>query len=342
VTRPATSRSTESKLKLVEPGAAAFPDLSIATERRQFRLTMMLFGLLIVAMALAPFVVYPVFLMKIMIFGIFASGVNLLLGYGGLLSFGHAAFFGVASYTTGYAASRLGLPPELAILGGLAVSLVLGAAFGAIAVRRLGIYFSMITLALAQLAYFLAVQNPRITGGEDGLQPVPRGTLFGLLDLQDTFTLYVVTAVVTLASMLFVYRVTTSPFGRVLSAIRDNEARARTLGYSPSRYKLMVFVISAGLAGLAGALKAVVMQVVTLADVHLMTSAEPILMMLVGGIGSLFGPIIGSAVIVSMQYFLAPFGAWVTVFQGIIFILCVLAFKQGIVGLIRKLSARWL
>jgi branched-chain amino acid transport system permease protein len=342
VIRTATSHSVQAKLSVVEAKATGFPDVSIASERRQLRMTMGLFGLLIAAMILAPFAVYPIFIMKIMIFGIFASGVNLLLGYGGLLSFGHAAYFGIASYATGFAASRLGLSPELALLGGLAVSLVLGAAFGAIAVRRLGIYFSMITLALAQLIYFLAVQNPRITGGEDGLQPVPRGTLFGLFDLQDMYTLYIVTALITLASLLFVYRVTTSPFGRVLSAIRDNEARARTLGYSPARYKLLVFVISAGLAGLAGALKAIVMQVVTLADVHLMTSAEPILMILVGGIGSLFGPIIGSAVVVSMQYFLAPFGAWVTVCQGIIFILCVLAFKQGIVGLIRKLAARWM
>ncbi|TKT69909.1 branched-chain amino acid ABC transporter permease [Aquamicrobium sp. LC103] len=278
--------------------------------------------------------------MKVMCFAILTSGVGLLLGYGGLLSFGHAAYFGFGAYTAGYVAARLGWPPEAAILSGTAASLVLGTLFGAIAIRRLGIYFSMVTLALAQLVYFAALQNPQITGGEDGLQPIPRGVLFGVVDLQDTTNLYVFVSVVLLLTLLFVHRVMTSPFGRVLQAIRDNEARAQTFGYSARRYKLLIFVISAGLAGLAGSLKAIVMQVVTLTDLHLTTTAEPILMLLLGGIGTLFGPVIGAGIIVSMQYFLSPFGAWVTVVQGLIFILCVLAFKQGIVGLMKHLFAR--
>lgn len=312
----------------------------IAGERVADRRVLGLLALLVAALVVLPWLVYPVILMKIICFAILTAGVSFLLGYGGLLSFGHAAYFGIGAYTTGYVAARLGWPTELALLTGVLAALLAGAIFGAIAIRRLGIYFSMVTLALAQLVYFAAVQYPQITGGEDGLQPVPRGTLFGVIDLQHTMTLYVFCSVMLVAVLLFMHRVATSPFGRVLQAIRDNENRARTFGYSAERYKLLAFVISAGLAGLAGGMKAIVMQVVTLTDLHLTTTAEPILMMLLGGIGTLFGPVLGAATIISMQYFLAPFGAWVTVIQGLIFILCVLTFKQGIVGLIRRIVAR--
>lgn len=311
-----------------------------AEARRQRKVLLAQFALLAVVLAVAPFLAYPVFVMKVICFAIFASSVSLLLGHGGLLSFGHAGYYGFAGYTTGYLAARLGLPTEIAFLGGVGASILLGAVFGAIAVQRLGLYFAMITLALAQVVYFLAVQNPGITGGENGLQPIPRGVIFGFIDLNDTVSLYAFCSVVLILTLLFVYRVTTSPFGRVLRAIRDNEPRARTLGYSAQRYKLLAFVIASGIAGVAGSLKALVMQVVTLGDVHLSTSAEPILMMLVGGIGSLFGPVIGATVIVSTQYFLAPFGAWVTVIQGLIFIACVMLFKQGITGLMRKWFGR--
>ncbi|MFP1646060.1 branched-chain amino acid ABC transporter permease [Pontitalea aquivivens] len=311
-----------------------------AAKQRERLLQTLQFSLLALALVVMPFLVYPVFLMKVICFAVFTSSVNLLLGQGGLLSFGHAAFFGLAAYTTGYLASHLGVSVELAFLGGVAASIVLGAVFGAVAVRRLGIYFAMITLALAQIVYFLAVQNPAITRGEDGLQPIPLRALFGIIDLNDTMTLYTLCAVILIVTLMFVHRVTTSPFGKVLRAIRDNEERARTLGYSPRRYKLLAFVITSGIAGVAGSLKALVMQVVTLGDLHLTTSAEPILMMLVGGIGSLFGPVLGAAVIISAEHFLAPFGAWVTVLKGVIFIACVLLFKQGITGLAHKWFAR--
>lgn len=318
----------------------ASPTLGASEERWQRKMLIAQFAALAVALVIAPFLLYPLFVIKIICFAIFASSVNLLLGHGGLLSFGHAAYFGVAGYITGYLAARLGLPTELAFISGVAASIVVGAIFGAIAVQRLGIYFAMITLALAQIIYFLAIQNSQLTGGEDGLQSIPRGRLFGIFDLNDTITLYVVCSVILIAILLFVYRVTTSPFGRVLRAIRDNEQRATTLGYSARRYKLLAFIISSGIAGVAGSLKALVMQVVTLTDLHLTASAEAILMMLVGGIGSLFGPVLGATVIVSTQYFLSPFGAWVTVIQGLIFIACVLLFKQGIAGLIHKLVMR--
>lgn len=334
----------QSSLEAPEPDlsrTSADPANAMVRKEKQAAMrTWQLLAVLAVVLAVLPQLVYPVFLMKIMCFAILTSGVSLLLGYGGLLSFGHAAYFGVGAYTTGYVASRLGWPPEAAILSGIAASLVLGVAFGAVAVRRLGIYFSMVTLALAQLVYFLALQNPQITAGEDGLQPIPRGQLFGSIDLQNMTNLYIFVSVLLILTLLFVYRVMTSPFGRVLQAIRDNEARAQTFGYSARRYKLLMFVLSAGLAGMAGALKAIVMQVVTLADLHLVTTAEPILMMLLGGIGTLFGPLLGASVVVSMQYFLSPFGAWVTVVQGLVFIVCVLSFKQGIVGLLQRLVVR--
>jgi len=287
-------------------------------------------------LVVAPFALYPVFLMKVLCFALFAVAFNLLLGYGGLLSFGHAAYFGMASYAAAYAAKVWGFTPELAILFGTFVGGLLGLVFGALAIRRQGIYFSMITLALAQMAFFFCLQAP-FTGGEDGIQGVPRGKLFGLIDLSDDRALYVFVAVVFLGALALVYRIIHSPFGQALKAIRDNEPRAISLGYRASQYKLAVFVLSASLAGLAGATKAFVFQLATLTDVHWSMSGEVVLMTLVGGMGTIFGPLVGALVTVTMQNYLAQFGAWVTIIQGVVFVVCVLLFRQGVVGLIAKL-----
>ncbi|GBD49825.1 branched-chain amino acid ABC transporter permease [Methylopila sp. Yamaguchi] len=286
-------------------------------------------------LVVAPFALYPVFLMKVMCFALFAVAFNLLLGYGGLLSFGHAAYFGMASYAAAYAAKVWGFTPELAILLGTFVGGLLGLVFGALAIRRQGIYFSMITLALAQMAFFFCLQAP-FTGGEDGIQGVPRGKLFGLIDLSDDRALYVFVAIVFLGALALVYRIIHSPFGQALKAIRDNEPRAISLGYRASQYKLAVFVLSASLAGLAGATKAFVFQLATLTDVHWSMSGEVVLMTLVGGMGTIFGPLVGALVTVTMQNYLAQFGAWVTIIQGVVFVVCVLLFRQGVVGLIAK------
>ena len=279
----------------------------------------------------SPFFLYPVFLMKILCFALFACAFNLLIGYVGLLSFGHAAYFGMGAYITGHAAKAWGLPPELAILLGGAVGAALGLPFGWLAIRRAGIYFAMITLALAQMVYFFALQAP-FTGGEDGIQAIPRGTLFGVIDLTPDMAMYWVTAVVFLGGFLLIHRIVHSPFGQVLKAIRDNEPRATSLGYRVEDYKLMAFVLSAGLAGLAGGTKALVFNIATLTDVHWTMSGEVVLMSLVGGLGTVFGPVVGAAVIITMQNYLAEFGAWVLVIQGAIFIACVLAFRRGVVG----------
>jgi branched-chain amino acid transport system permease protein len=279
----------------------------------------------------SPFFLYPVFLMKVLCFALFACAFNLLIGYVGLLSFGHAAYFGMGAYITGYAAKAWGLPPELAIpLGGL-VGAALGLPFGWLAIRRAGIYFAMITLALAQMVYFFSLQAP-FTGGEDGIQAIPRGTLFGMFDLKPDLSMYWVVAVVFLAGFLLIHRIVHSPFGQILKAIRDNEPRATSLGYRVEDYKLMAFVLSAGLAGLAGGTKALVFNIATLTDVHWTMSGEVVLMSLVGGLGTVFGPVVGAAVIITMQNYLAEFGAWVLVIQGVIFIACVLAFRRGVVG----------
>ncbi|WID94731.1 branched-chain amino acid ABC transporter permease [Bosea vestrisii] len=288
------------------------------------------------ALVIAPFVAYPVFVMKVLCFALFALAFNLLLGYGGLLSFGHAAYFGMASYVSAYTAKHWGLTPELAILAGTGIAALLGLAFGALAIRRQGIYFAMITLALAQMAFFFSLQTPRFTGGEDGIQAVPRGKLLGLFSLADDRALYWLVAAVFMGGLLLIYRVIHSPFGQVCKAIRDNEPRAISLGYRASQYKLAVFVLSAGIAGLAGATKAIVFQLASLTDVHWSMSGEVVLMTLVGGLGTVFGPIVGAIVIVSMQNFLATLGAWVTVVQGIVFVICVLLFREGIVGMISK------
>jgi branched-chain amino acid transport system permease protein len=273
--------------------------------------------------------------MKVMCFALFAAAFNLLLGFGGLLSFGHAAYFGSASYVAAHTAKVWGWTPELAILAGTATAALLGLVFGALAIRRAGIYFAMVTLAFAQMIYFVALQA-EFTGGEDGIQSVPRNDLFGMIPLQSNFALYFFVLAVTFGGILLIYRIVHSPFGEVLKAIRDNEARAMSLGYRVNRYKLMVFILSATLAGLAGATKSQVFQLATLTDVHWTMSGEVVLMTLLGGMGTILGPLVGAAVIVTMQNYLATFGAWVTVIQGAIFVLSVLLFREGIVGVLAK------
>lgn len=306
------------------------------------RLHRMVLAGIAVVLVLAPMVVYPVFLMKLMCFAMFALAFNLLIGYGGLLSFGHAAFFGGGSYVCAYLAKEAGLTPEVALLCAVASMAVLGAAFGAIAIKRDGIYFAMITLALAQLFYFLAVQNPQFTGGENGIQAVPRGRLFGLLDLGNDMALYACVALLFVGCIALVHRIVHSPFGQVCKAIRDNEARAISVGYRVNRYKLTLFTLSAAIAGLSGGTKALIFQMATLTDVHWSTSGEVILMTLMGGMGTIFGPIVGAAVVVALQNFLSGFGEWVTVIQGVVFAVCVLAFRDGIVGVLAKRAGRQL
>ncbi|MCJ8143932.1 branched-chain amino acid ABC transporter permease [Ancylobacter sp. A5.8] len=302
-----------------------------------------LYGRLFIALTavllVAPLALYPMFLMTLLCFALFACAFNLLLGYGGLLSFGHAVYFGMAAYVTGHAAKVWGLGPELSVLLGALTGAGLGLAFGALAIRRQGIYFSMITLALAQMAFFFCLQAT-FTHGEDGIQAIPRGHLFGLIDLSDDRVLYYVVLAVFLAGLLGIFRIIHSPFGQVLKAIRENEPRAISLGYNAQRYKLAVFVLSSTIAGVAGGMKALVFQLATLTDVHWTMSGEVVLMTLVGGMGTVFGPIVGAAVIVTMQNYLAHLGAWVTVVQGAIFVACVLLFREGIVGVIAR-HLRW-
>ncbi len=289
------------------------------------------FLVLVAVVAVSPFLLYPVFLMKILCFALFACAFNLLIGYVGLLSFGHAAYFGMGAYIAGYTAKAWGFPPEVSILLGGAVGAALGLPFGWLAIRRAGIYFAMITLALAQMVYFFCLQAP-FTGGEDGIQAIPRGTLLGIFDLSSDMAMYWLTAFVFLAGFLLIHRIVHSPFGQVLKAIRDNEPRAISLGYRVENYKLVAFVLSAGLAGIAGGTKALVFNIATLTDVHWSMSGEVVLMSLVGGLGTVFGPVVGAAVIITMQNYLAEFGAWVLVIQGAIFIACVLAFRRGVLG----------
>jgi branched-chain amino acid transport system permease protein len=295
------------------------------------------FAVMAVALIVAPFVTYPLFLMQAMCFALFACAFNLLIGYVGLLSFGHALYFGWASYISAYAAKAWGLPPELAILAGTLTAFVCGFVAGSLAIRRQGIYFAMITLALAQMMYFVAIRAP-MTGGEDGIQGVPRGRLFGLIDLHNETAMYVFVLAIFLAGFMLIHRIIHSPFGEVLKAIRENETRAISLGYNTDRYKLLAFVLSATLAGLAGSTKAIVVQIASLTDVNWPMSGEVVLMSLVGGLGTIFGPVVGSFVILSMQYKLAFLGEWVLVIQGVIFVACVLLFRRGVIGEI----AHWL
>jgi branched-chain amino acid transport system permease protein len=289
------------------------------------------FAVMVAAIVVAPFVVYPMFVMQALCFALFACAFNLLIGYVGLLSFGHALYFGWASYLAAHSAKVWGLSPELAIVTGTLTAAVLGLVAGSLAIRRQGIYFAMITLALAQMMFFFALQA-KFTGGEDGIQAVPRGRLFGLINLRDEMAMYIVVAVIFLAGFLFIHRIIHSPFGEVLKAIRENEPRAISLGYKTDRYKLLAFVLSASLAGLAGATKAIVLQIASLTDVNWPMSGEVVLMTLVGGLGTIFGPVVGAVVILTMQYKLAPVGEWVLVIQGAIFVACVLLFRRGIIG----------
>lgn len=288
------------------------------------------FAIFALVIALGPLVVYDVFLMRVYCLIIFACSWNLLLGYTGLMSFGHAAFFGAGAYLCGHAAARWGLPTELSILAGTLSAGMLGLVFGWVAIRRQGLYFAMITLALAQMTYFAAVQAP-FTGGEDGIQAVPRGSMFGL-DLASNTTLYWVMAVIVLAAILLYNRIVHSPFGQVLRAIRNNPERAKSLGYNVDRFKLASFTISAAMAGFAASMKTIVFGIATLDNIAVGATTEVVLITLVGGIGTIFGPVVGSFIILSMEHFLSPYGPWVLLIEGTVFMLCVLLFRQGIVG----------
>jgi branched-chain amino acid transport system permease protein len=304
---------------------------SVRDEAFELRLHKASFVVMVAFFVIAPFFIYPVFLMKALCFGLFACAFNLLIGFGGLLSFGHAMFLGMAGYISAHAAKVWGFTPELAILAGTAVATVLGYLAGLLAIRRQGIYFAMITLALAQMVFFFCVQAP-FTHGEDGIQAVPRGKLLGLIDLGPTLVMYFFVLAVFVAGFLLIYRIIHSPFGQVLKAIRENEPRAISLGYRTDRFKLVAFVLSAALAGTAGATKALVFQLASLTDVHWTMSGEVVLMTLLGGLGTIFGPIVGALVIAAMESYLAELGSWVTIVQGAIFVVCVLAFRRGIVG----------
>lgn len=310
------------------------------------------YAALLLAALLAPQFLYPVLLMKVLCFALFACAFNLLIGFTGLLSFGHAAFFGGAAYIAGHLLKEWGLPLELGLLAGVGFAVAMGFVIGGLAIRRQGIYFTMITLALAQMLYFVFLQAP-FTGGEDGLQSIPRGKLLGLINLSDDMTMYYVVLGIVLAAFLLIVRIVHSPFGQVLKAVRENEPRATSLGYDVDRYKLLAFVLSAGLAGLAGATKAVVLGFGTLTDVHWSMSGLVVLMTLVGGMGTLLGPVLGAIIIVALENKLGELGNWlaeltaiewfntigesVTMVTGLIFVVCVLAFRRGIVG---ELAAR--
>jgi len=289
------------------------------------------FAIMAIAFVLAPAVIYPLFLMKALCFALFACAFNLLIGFGGLLSFGHAMFFGTGGYLAAHAAKVWGLAPEFAILLGTAAAALLGGVAGLLAIRRQGIYFAMITLALAQMIYFFYLQAP-FTHGEDGIQAVPRGMLFGVLDLHNVYAMYYVVLGVFLAGFLLIYRVIGSPFGQVLKAIRENEPRALSLGYRTTQYKFLAFILSAALAGLAGSTKAIVFQLASLTDAHWTMSGEVVLMTLLGGLGTIFGPVVGAFVIIAMESYLSDLGQWVTIAQGVIFVVCVLAFRRGLIG----------
>lgn len=302
--------------------------VSASADRR----VLWMFAAMVAVGSVAPFLMYPTFLMKLLCFALFACAFNLLLGFSGLLSFGHAAFFGGSAYITGYLCRDLGLTPELGLLAGGVFSGILGGVFGWIAIRRAGIYFAMITLGLAQLVFFLAMQMP-FTGGEDGMQGIPRGHLFGVFDLSDNIAMYFFVFAVFMGGFWIVYRTIHSPFGQILKAIRDNEARATSLGYDVNRFKLLAFVISASLAGVAGSTKALVFQLASLSDVHWHTSGQVVLMTLMGGLGTVLGPVAGAATIVGLENLLADkVGSWVTVIMGAMFVVCVLLFRRGMVG----------
>jgi branched-chain amino acid transport system permease protein len=298
-----------------------------------------LFILMLIAGLTAPFFAYPVFVMDLLCFALFACAFNLLLGYAGLLSFGHAAFFGGAAYITGYVTKERGFSPLHVIFAANGNNMVLGSIFGFLAIRRQGIYFAMVTLALAQIIYFLALQMP-FTGGENGLQGVPRGELFGFIDLNNSLAMYYFVFAIFLIGFGIIYRTIYSPFGVVLEAIRENESRALSLGYDVDHFKLLAFIISATIAGLAGATKAIVFQFAALTNAHWQTSGEVILMTLVGGLGTVFGPVVGAITVGALSHELSAFGSWVQVILGTIFVVCVMVFRRGIVGEIQRLTTR--
>jgi branched-chain amino acid transport system permease protein len=318
VTAPATNTVTSTSNTLLAKAA---------------KITRITYLVLLVFALVAPFLgLYPVFVMKLLCFALFACAFNLLLGFTGLLSFGHAAFFGSAAYVTGWLIKSMNWTPELGLIAGAVAAGLIGLLVGLVAIRRQGIYFAMITLAIAQMVYFVCLQAS-FTGGEDGLQGVPRGKLFGLFSLESDISLYYVVVAVFVACFLFISRIVHSPFGQVLKMIRENEPRAISLGYNVDRYKLLAFVLSAALTGLAGSLKTLVMGFATLSDVHWSMSGEVILMTLLGGVGTFFGPVMGSGIVIALQNLLADkVGSWVTVIIGAIFVLCVLAFRKGVVG----------
>ncbi len=322
--RPAGLFGSKPEPAHVQHDSASLPATSSRVERA-------IFPAMALCFAVAPLVVYPGFLMKAMLFGLFACAFNLIAGYGRLVSFGHAMFLGSAGYVCGHAAKVWGLTPELAILAGTATATALGLVSGWLAIRRSGIYFAMVTLAFAQMIYFIAVQA-KFTGGEDGLQGVPRGMLFGLIDLSQPQNLYFFVLAIFLGGVAVVMRVVKSPFGQVLKAISEHEPRAQSLGFATDRYKLVAFTLSAALAGLAGSTKAIVMQIASLTDVHWSMSGEVLLMTFLGGVGTLYGPVVGAFIVIAMQNYLAALGQWVTVIHGAIFVVCVLAFRRGLVG----------
>jgi branched-chain amino acid transport system permease protein len=316
----ATAKPGTAALGAAAPATAAVPAHQVIA-----------FVVMTALLVAAPFFIYPVFLMKALCFALFACAFNLLIGYVGLLSFGHAAFLGGAGYAAAHSAKVWGFPPELAILFGTAVAAVLGLAIGVVTIRSRGIYFANITLAFAQMIFFFSLQA-KFTGGEDGIQAVPRGVFLGVLDLRQTYVMYFVVLGIFLLGFLVVYRAIHSPFGQVLKAVRENEPRAVSLGYRAEHYKLIAFVISATLSGLAGGTKALVFQLASLTDVHWTMSGEVVLMTLLGGLGTVFGPVVGAFILITLENYLAQLGAWVTIVQGAIFVVCVLTFRRGVVG----------
>ncbi|OKO77451.1 branched-chain amino acid ABC transporter permease [Bradyrhizobium sp. NAS96.2] len=319
---------------------SALTDDTLPMTPRAMRDEMIVFAVMAALLAIVPFTgIYPFFVMQALCFALLACAFNLLIGYGGLLSFGHAMFLGTAGYVSAHALKVWGLPPELGIVVGTAAAALLGLATGYISIKRQGIYFSMITLALSQLLYFLYLQAP-FTHGEDGIQGIPQGHLLGIFDLSKPMVLYYVVLVGFLAGFLLIYRTINSPFGEVLKSIRENEPRAISLGYKTDQYKLLAFILSGTLAGFAGSLKVFVAQNASLTDVHWSMSGEIVLMTLVGGLGTIFGPVVGAFVIIAMQQYLAGFGQWVTVIQGVIFVSCVLLFRRGLVGELAHLLRR--
>jgi branched-chain amino acid transport system permease protein len=318
----------------------AMTDDSLPVNPRTIRDEMIAFAIMTIFLLVVPLTgLYPFFVMQGLCFALLACAFNLLIGYGGLLSFGHAMFLGTGGYVTAHAAKVWGLPPELAILVGIAASAALGVITGMVAIRRQGIYFAMITLALSQLMYFIYLQVP-FTHGEDGIQGIPQGHLLGVLDLSKPTVLYYVIVANFLFGFLLIFRAINSPFGEVLKSIRENEQRAISLGYKTDHYKLLAFILSGTLAGFAGSLKVFVVQNASLSDVDVAMSGLIVLMTLVGGLGTVFGPVIGAFIIVATQQYLAGFGSWVTVIQGSIFVACVLLFRRGIVGEIAHLFRR--